>query len=106
MTKNDHKKTRWDLVPWDALNEVVEVLTFGAEKYGEDNWRTLPDYRRRYFSAAMRHMISWWWTTPTDPESGKSHLAHAICNLLFLLHRSTPPDRSYKPAPSQDPADE
>ena len=53
--KDDASKVRYDLVPVDALREVAEVLTFGAEKYGDENWRRLDDLVRRYTAASMRH---------------------------------------------------
>ena len=35
--KYDKKKVRMDLVPYDAVNEIAKVLTFGAEKCSERN---------------------------------------------------------------------
>lgn len=83
--KYDNEKPRWDLLPWKGAEEVVGVLTFGAKKYGPDNWRSVEGSRWRYFAAAMRHLVAWWSGESTDPESGFKHLAHAICCLLFLL---------------------
>jgi len=37
--KHDAEKTRYDLVPADALEIVTQVWTFGASKYGDRNWR-------------------------------------------------------------------
>ena len=39
--KDDDGKLRYDLIPPLALEEVVRVLTFGAEKYGPNNWRAV-----------------------------------------------------------------
>jgi len=85
--KHDQGKPQWDLVPWAAQGEVVEVLTFGADKYGPENWRQVDNSRRRYFAAALRHTIAWFKGEKRDPESGLHHLAHAICCLLFLLEK-------------------
>lgn len=85
--KADAGKARWDLVPYLALSRVVDVLTFGARKYAPENWRQLSEPRRRYFAAAMRHLIAWWRGERIDPESGLPHLACAISSLLFLLER-------------------
>lgn len=82
--KDDSGKTRWDLIPWDVMASVARVLTFGARRYGDDNWRKVPGARRRYFAAAMRHIIAWERGEPVDPDTAESHLAHAICCLLFL----------------------
>lgn len=83
--KHDTEKNRWDLLPMAEVEEVVEILTFGAQKYDDDNWMYVPDSRRRYFAAGMRHFVAWWNGEILDTESGKSHLAHAICCLLFLM---------------------
>ena len=83
-TKHDGEKARWDLLPLTAVSQVVEVLTFGARKYAPDNWRTVPEWRRRYYAAALRHMVSWWRGERVDSESGLPHLAHAACCLLFI----------------------
>jgi hypothetical protein len=83
--KADLDKPRWDLLPFVATAVVVDVLTYGARKYSPDNWRHVPDARRRYFAAAMRHLVAWFAGERVDPESGRPHLAHATCCLLFLL---------------------
>jgi hypothetical protein len=64
---------------------VLRVLEFGAKKYGAENWREVPDARRRYYDAADRHLRAWWEGEALDPDTGESHLAHAACCLLFLL---------------------
>ncbi len=83
--KFDQRKTRWDLLPWGEVQEIVKVLTYGVEKYPPDNWKKVFMPRTRYFSALMRHLVAWWGGERNDLESGHSHLAHAGCCLLFLL---------------------
>ena len=85
--KHDETKPRWDLIPIEPIEEVVKVLTYGAAKYADDNWKKVPNWRRRYFSACMRHIIAWWKGEIKDKESGQTHLAHAICCLLFAMWR-------------------
>lgn len=85
--KFDAQKDRWDLLPTAAVRQIVKVLTFGANKYGDDNWRHVPDARRRYYAAAMRHLTAWWEGTENDEETGVSHLAHAACCILFLMQQ-------------------
>lgn len=82
--KADQGKTDWALLPPDALQEVAEVFTRGAEKYGPRNWEKGLSYGR-VFSACMRHLWSFWMGEENDPEWGKHHLAHAACCVLFLL---------------------
>ena len=83
--KYDSGKLKWTLLPFRAINEVLEVLAFGAKKYAADNWKIVPEARTRYVDAAFRHLSDWHLKERLDGETGKSHLAHAVCCLLFLL---------------------
>lgn len=86
--KNDQGKLRYDLVPYNAFREVVKVLTFGASKYDEENWRKVPEWRKRYFAAAMRHILDGWGAgEQNDPESKTHHLSNAITCLMFILEK-------------------
>lgn len=87
--KDDSAKLRFELLPLESLAPIVRVLAFGAEKYGVDNWRKVPEFERRYFAAAMRHLVAHQLGERLDPESGESHLAHAACCLLFLVSIAT-----------------
>ena len=82
--KDDDKKGRYRLLPYEILQQVVEIFDFGANKYGEDNWKKCDDWDR-YFDAMMRHIIAWRIGESIDQESGKHHLAHVICNAWFLI---------------------
>jgi hypothetical protein len=82
--KFDGGKLRYGLLPPLALKATTDVLTFGAEKYEADNWKKVPDSKRRYFDALQRHVWAWKEGEQIDPESGKHHLAHALCCLMFL----------------------
>jgi hypothetical protein len=81
--KFDTGKLRWDLLPLDCIEEVVKILTFGANKYGPNNWQGVEE--DRYFAALMRHLSASRQGEMNDSESGLSHLSHAMCNILFLL---------------------
>jgi hypothetical protein len=82
--KFDGGKLQYGLLPPLALKATVEILTFGAEKYEPDNWKNVPDSKRRYFDAMQRHLWAWKEGEQNDPETGKNHLAHAMCCLMFL----------------------
>jgi hypothetical protein len=82
--KFDGGKLQYGLLPPLALKATVDVLTFGAEKYEPDNWKKVPDSKRRYFDALQRHVWAWKEGEQIDPESGRHHLAHALCCLMFL----------------------
>lgn len=83
--KFDGDKPDYTLVPWDALEEIVKVLDFGAKKYERDNWQHVDSASNRYLAAAFRHLAAVNQGEQMDPESGLSHLAHAGCCVLFLL---------------------
>lgn len=83
-TKHDTGKDPWDLLPWDAVREIVKILAFGASKYAPRNWEKGIVYSR-LFAALQRHALAWWEREDRDPETGRSHLAHAACCVCFLL---------------------
>ena len=87
--KYDAGKPMYGLIPADALEEVVKVLTYGAMKYNEpidqENWRHVPTPQPRYFNAAQRHLWADKRGEEIDSESGLYHLAHAISSLMFKL---------------------
>lgn len=82
--KFDSGKPAMSLIPYKPLAEVAKVLMFGAEKYGRDNWKGGFKYTR-LVDAVLRHVNQWKEGEDLDDESGISHLAHAVCGLLFLL---------------------
>ncbi len=55
--KFDGGKLQYGLLPPLALKATVEILTFGAEKYEPDNWKHVPDSKRRYFDAMQRQAV-------------------------------------------------
>lgn len=86
-TKHDSGKLRYDLIPALAEQELVKVLTFGANKYAPDNWRSVPDWKARYEAALRCHVAAYKLGERDDPESGHHHLAHAACCIFFLLEK-------------------
>jgi hypothetical protein len=83
--KFDSEKPKMHLLPPNATLEVAKVLTFGAQKYDEQNWRKLENAQKRYTSGALRHIFAHMNGELQDPETNYSHLAHAICCLMFKL---------------------
>ena len=83
--KFDEGKPPMDLLPYESLAAVAQVLAFGATKYSRGNWANGINYSR-LLSASMRHIYQYNNGEDLDPETGLSHIAHGICDLLFLLH--------------------
>jgi hypothetical protein len=82
--KFDQDKVRMELLPPFAQEEIAKVLTYGARKYDPYNWAKGMPWTRVY-GAAIRHLNAFARGEDTDPETGLSHVAHAACNLMFLL---------------------
>ena len=90
--KYDGGKPRWSLLMRgcaNALQAVVRVLTFGAQKYADDSWQGVQNGQQRYRDALYRHMNAIERGELVDDESGESHWAHVATNALFLyeLHK-------------------
>ena len=82
--KHDGGKARLDLVPPEIIEAVGEVMTFGAEKYGENSYKQVDP--KRYRAALMRHICKWLKNPHgIDADSGLPHLWHIACNVAFLL---------------------
>ena len=85
--KNDDGKLLWHLLPTEALEEIIKVLQYGAEKYSEDNWRTRPYLtRNRIVNASKRHQAAIDKGELYDEETGLLHSAHKACADLFQLY--------------------
>jgi len=83
--KFDKSKPDWSLLPMKGFEPVIRVLTYGAAKYERDNWKYVENGETRYLAAALRHLAAYQSGESKDEETGESHLAHAICCLVFML---------------------
>lgn len=104
--KKDNKgKTRLGLVSRSMIWGIGYILTKGARKYGDNNWRKGMPWSAVY-DALQRHLTDWWEGKNIDQDlencepckakvldrnlecpdhSWKSHLWHAGCELMFLI---------------------
>ena len=86
-------------LPWAGIDEVAQVQAYGHKKYKDFN-----NYRKgmeigRNLSCAIRHIRAFMEGEDLDKESGRNHLAHACCRLLFTLqniHDGTATDDRFK----------
>lgn len=104
--KFDADKLPLDLLPFEALEEITLVLQHGAKKYERHNWRKGFIYSRP-FSAILRHLFAYWKGEDLDKDSGLHHLAHAGCELLFLISfikTKTGVDDRYKEETKNEPS--
>lgn len=92
MTKSTNPKRAFGIrkpsphfIPPIAIIEESVVMAMGAEKYGAWNWTQDSVDASTYYSAAMRHLMSWFAGENNDPETGVSHLAHVRACMAILL---------------------
>lgn len=80
-----------DLIPPEAMIAMGEVLTIGADKYGDRNWEeNLGDAEAgltfdRFVGAMLRHLTAYQRGELVDPESGFSHLKHVLWNAMAMV---------------------
>lgn len=82
--KYDTGKARMDLLDPYAIEQLAHVLGFGATKYAAHNWRKGIS-KSRLIAACLRHVFAYLGGQDTDPETGLSHMAHAMCCCMFLI---------------------
>ncbi len=81
--RNNDGKLQWALVDWKALEPMVQVLEFGANKYAPHNWRKGLPYTK-VCESMLRHIYAFMDGQDKDPESGLHHVGHILCNAMFL----------------------
>lgn len=83
--KYDSGKLEYDIFPNSVLEDIIKIMMYGAyvKGYEKDNWKKCTD-NMRYYNAARRHVEAWRAGEYFDEESKYPHLAHAICNLVFM----------------------
>lgn len=86
--KLDKGKTRPYLVYSgfsNALQEVWENGTFGANKYSDNGWKEVPNAHDRYMDAALRHLNQYMIGEIRDKDSNTHHLGAVAWNILAVL---------------------
>jgi hypothetical protein len=84
-TKADTGKVPTELLSAEAMLQTAKVLAFGAKKYAAWNWSKGINYTR-IVGAILRHTFSYMSGETNDPETGLSHMAHVMCEAMFLVH--------------------
>ena len=82
--KDDQDKPRPELIAPEIVEALGTILAYGAKKYEDRNWEKGMKWSRVY-GGLMRHLWAWWKGEDQDPETGRSHLWHAACNIMFLI---------------------
>ena len=76
-------KLRYDLVHPKAHADMVDVLTYGANKYSPKNW-TFGLSWTSVIASLKRHLAAIEAGEDYDKETGLLHISHAACNAHFL----------------------
>lgn len=92
--KFDDDKLRYDLVPAEAMEELVKVYTVGANKYGPLNYLNGICFSR-ILAAIFRHLWAWVMGEEADKETGLHPLAHVAWGCFTLITYSK---RGYGPS--------
>jgi hypothetical protein len=72
------------MLPVDALEEVSRALMYGKEKHGAWGWAENPKSHLELIAKVQRHIFEFQRGVTIDPATGLSHIACAICDLMFL----------------------
>jgi len=91
---------RWDLIPYEGLVAVAEIMDYGATKYEDDNWKKI-NFRHSE-QAPINHAIGHAYKALTEPfgsDARRQQLARTAANLLMQLWGEAQGER-------QDAADE
>lgn len=83
-TKKDAGKPRICLVPMEFIEQTAQALGFGANKYGDYNYRKGLKHSR-IIDSAFRHLMAYTKGEDNDPESGLPHLAHCAASIAMLI---------------------
>lgn len=82
--KFDGDKADFSLLTQAMLEPMTRALMYGERKYSRGNFREGFE-NVRLTSAALRHIYAYLNREELDPESGVSHLGHAMAALAMLL---------------------
>jgi hypothetical protein len=78
------KKVQLGLFPAAGLIYGAVAMEYGAGTYTAYNWRDGKVKTSVYLDALERHLIAFRDGEDVDPDSGLSHIAHAISNCAIL----------------------
>lgn len=79
--KRDHFYPSFELLEKCMLERVAKVMTAGAKKYGEYNWRKFnPEQVKDIPRHAFMHMVQY-----MEGDKTEDHLANCICNCMMMM---------------------
>lgn len=84
--KKDDNKYDPTMLTIEMIELVSRVRQFGAKKYARGNFKITGFKYTRSLAAALRHIFAFLNGEDNDPESGLSHLGHAVCSLEHCIY--------------------
>jgi hypothetical protein len=84
-TKHDQGKPDLSILPIEALEAMAAAFTYGSRKYARNNFKKGLEVNRT-LAAALRHIYAFLNKEDLDPESGESHLAHALAAVAMTVY--------------------
>ena len=103
--RDNQGKLRLSLVPPAAVEYLAKVMMFGADKYGDYNWRKAGQKLSllSICDSLERHLMKLKKGQDLDEESGLPHIGHILANAAFLAQLTedgTLIDDRYRPEKS------
>lgn len=83
--KYDGDKPDLTDIPKEAMWEMGKAFSYGQKKYGKNNFRNGMLVSRQ-IAAAIRHIYQHLDGETLDPESGVTHLGHALASLAMACY--------------------
>ena len=68
-----------------AMRKLAALYTFGAERYGDNNWKQLDSCR--FINALGRHIEDLESGSIYDSETGMHQCVHILWNVISILYR-------------------
>jgi hypothetical protein len=84
--RSNNGKPRLAFIPPASQELLAKALDFGANKYGDFNWRKAgPNFSLlSIMNSLERHLLAIKRGENNDEESGLPHIAHVLANAAFI----------------------
>lgn len=83
--KRDEGKPDFTLISRELMVSLARVREFGSNKYEKNNWKKGFKVTRS-LAASLRHIFAFLSGETLDPESGLSHLGHAVASIEHAIY--------------------
>lgn len=83
--KFDGNKPDMTDIPLEAMWQMGAAFTYGQKKYGKNNYRNGMSVSRQ-LAASVRHIYQHLSGETFDPESGVTHLGHALASIAMACY--------------------